>query len=78
MAGSSLSLAKQNKLNNERMVRDGYAVLFTISPNVIDVYRLAQAERRARNDRKGIGVPKGLRENPVIYREKHPRKEYGF
>jgi endonuclease YncB( thermonuclease family) len=46
---------KQNGLINERMVRERYAVLFTISPNAIDADRLAQAEHRARNDRKGMG-----------------------
>jgi micrococcal nuclease len=69
---------KQNELINERMVRDGYAVLFTLSPNVKYADRLAQAESRARNEMKGIWGPKGLRENPFKYRERHPRKEYGF
>ena len=70
--------SKQNKLINERMVRDGYAVLFTLSPNVKYADRLARAESRARNEMKGIWGPKGLREDPFKYRERHPRKEYGF
>jgi micrococcal nuclease len=69
---------KQNKLINERMVRDGYAVLFTLSPNLKYADRLSQAERRARNEMKEIWGPKGLGENPFKYREWHPRKEYGF
>ena len=69
---------KQNELINERMVRDGYAVLFTLSPNVKYADRLAQAESRARNEMKGIWGPKGLRENPFKYQERQPRKEYGF
>jgi micrococcal nuclease len=69
---------KQNKLINERMVRDGYAVLFTLSPNVKYADRLSQAESRARNEMKGIWGPKGPGENPLKYRERHPRKEYGF
>ncbi len=69
---------KQNELINERMVQDGYAVLFTLSPNVKYAGRLAQAASRARNEMKGIWGPKGLRENPFKYRERHHMKAYGF
>jgi len=65
-----------NELVNERMVLDGYAVLFTIKPNVRYRDIFVRAEQRARQELKGIWGPKGLKEAPVKYREKHPRKQY--
>jgi len=65
----------QHELINELMVRDGYAVLFTVSPNVKYVDRLVQAQRSARNAMRGIWGPEGLRESPYAYRKKHPRKD---
>jgi micrococcal nuclease len=65
-----------NELVNERMVQEGYAVLFTIKPNIKYRDRFSQAEQRARQEMKGIWGPKGLKEAPVKYREKHPRKQY--
>jgi len=65
---------KQSKLINERMVLEGEAVLFTIPPNVKYANKFRQAEHQARQEKKGIWVPKGLKENPARYREKHPRK----
>ncbi|MCK9420568.1 MAG: thermonuclease family protein [Nitrospirae bacterium] len=64
-----------NELINERMVLDGYAVLFTIKPNVKYRDTFSRAEQRARQELKGIWGPKGLKEAPVKYREKHPRKQ---
>lgn len=65
-----------NELINERMVRDGYAVLFTIKPNVRYRSVFSRAEKLARQEMKGIWGPNGLKEAPVKYREKHPRKQY--
>jgi micrococcal nuclease len=65
-----------NELVNERMVLDGYAVLFTIRPNVRYEVKFSRAEQLARQELKGIWGPKGLKEAPVRYREKHPRKQY--
>ncbi len=67
---------KNNELINEQMVLDGYAVLFTIKPNVRYRDRFSHAEQLARQEMKGIWGPKGLKEAPVKYREKHPRKQY--
>ena len=58
------------------MVLDGYAVLFTIRPNVRYKDKFIRAEQRARQERKGIWGENGLKEAPVKYREKHPRKQY--
>ena len=65
-----------NELINERMVRDGYAVLFTIRPNVRYRAALSRAQKLAQQEMKGIWGPNGLKEAPVKYREKHPRKQY--
>lgn len=65
---------KQKDLINEKMVLDGYAVLFTISPNIKFADRLRRAEQRARQEKIGIWGPKGLKEKPLDYRRKHPRK----
>jgi micrococcal nuclease len=67
---------KDNELINERMVLDGYAVLFTIKPNVRYRDRFSRAEKLARREMKGIWGPNGLKESPAKYREKHPRKQY--
>ncbi len=67
---------KNNELINERMVLDGYAVIFTIKPNSRYRDRFSHAEQLARQEMKGIWGPKGLKEAPVKYREKHPRKQY--
>jgi len=66
---------KQKELINEKMVLNGYAVLFTIPPNVKFVDRFTRAEQQARQAKKGIWGPKGLKEKPLKYRELHPRKE---
>jgi micrococcal nuclease len=66
----------KNESINERMVLDGYAVLFTIKPNVRYRDKFSRAEQRARQEMKVIWGPKGLKEAPVKYREKHPRKQY--
>ena len=67
---------KNNALVNERMLLDGYAVLFTIKPNVRYRDRFSRAEKLAREEKIGIWGPKGLKEAPVNYRKKHPRRQY--
>jgi micrococcal nuclease len=59
---------------NERMLADGYAVLFTFQPNskYADLFILAQ--RLAREKKSGIWGPDGLKEKPVDYKKKHPRE----
>jgi micrococcal nuclease len=55
------------------MVLDGYAVKFTIKPNDKYAHLIKQAERNARQEKKGIWGEQGLKEMPVKYRERHPR-----
>lgn len=58
---------------NERMLRDGYAVLFTIQPNSKYVDRFRKAQQNARENKKGIWGPEGLKERPLDYKKGHPR-----
>lgn len=59
---------------NELMLRDGYAVLFTVQPNSKHVDRLKKAQYAARENRSGIWGPDGLTEKPIEYKKVHPRK----
>lgn len=61
-------------LINELMLRDGFAVLFTIQPNSKHVDRLKKAQYAARENRSGIWGPNGLTERPIEYKKAHPRK----
>jgi len=61
-------------LLNELMLRDGYAVLFTIQPNSKHVDRLKKAQFTARENHSGIWGPTGLTEKPIEYKKAHPRK----
>jgi micrococcal nuclease len=61
-------------LVNERMLVDGYAVLFTIQPNSRYVDQFRKAQRIAREKKLGIWGPDGLKERPLEYKKAHPRK----
>lgn len=65
---------KDGRLVNEEMVRSGYALLYTISPNVKYVERLREAQEMAYKKKVGIWGEKGLEERPSDYRKTHPRK----
>jgi micrococcal nuclease len=67
---------KNKELINERMVLDGYAVMFTIKPNSTYADRFKKAEQYARGEKRGIWGPDGLKEKPIEYKKKHPRREY--
>ena len=62
-----------NELLNERMVQDGYAMLFTIQPNSKYADQFRKAQRTAREQKSGIWGPDGLKERPLDYKKKHPR-----
>jgi micrococcal nuclease len=59
---------------NERMLRQGYAVLFTVPPNTRFVDRFTKAQAAARQEQLGIWGPAGLREQPREYKKAHPRR----
>jgi micrococcal nuclease len=67
---------KNKEMVNERMVLDGYAVLFTIKPNSTYADRFRKAEQSARGEKRGIWGPDGLKEKPLEYKKKHPRKQF--
>lgn len=58
---------------NLDMIKDGYAVLYTISPNVRYEDKLRDAQTEAREKKTGIWGSDGLKEAPRKYRKKHPR-----
>ena len=60
---------------NYLLVQNGYAVLFTVPPNVKYVDDLTLAQKEAREKGLGIWGKNGLKERPVTYRKKHPRKQ---
>jgi micrococcal nuclease len=62
-----------NEILNERMLKDGYAVLFTIQPNSKYADRFRKAQRMAREQKLGIWGADGLKERPLDYKKKHPR-----
>ncbi len=64
---------EDNKLINEQMLRDGYAVLFTMQPNSKYADRFVKAQRLARQEKRGIWGPDGLKERPLDYKKAHPR-----
>jgi micrococcal nuclease len=65
---------KDKTFVNEKMLADGYAVLFTFPPNTKYVDLFKKAQRTARENKSGIWGPNGLKERPVEYKKKHPRE----
>jgi micrococcal nuclease len=61
-------------LINEKMVEDGYAVLFTFPPNVRYEDRFIEAEKRAREKGLGIWEHGGLKQSPYEWRKQNPSK----
>jgi micrococcal nuclease len=59
-------------LINERMLEDGYAVLYTFPPNVRYADRFIEAQNRAQSKGLGIWGKKGLTQNPSLWRRDHP------
>lgn len=64
---------KEGRLINLEMVRDGYALLYTIPPNVAHADLLKEAQQEAREKRRGLWGKNGLQELPGEYRKRHPR-----
>jgi micrococcal nuclease len=61
---------RDGRLMNLRMVEEGFALIYTFPPNVkyVDLFRAAQ--KRARDAKRGVWGPGGLRERPAKYRER--------
>ena len=59
---------------NLLMVKNGYAMLYTVPPNVRYANELAAAQTEAREKKIGIWSDQGLKERPGDYRKTHPRR----
>jgi len=59
---------------NEKMLADGFAMTFPMTPNVKYTDKFSRAEQNAQKTKKGIWGQDGLTESPAEYRRKHPRK----
>lgn len=64
---------KQGRMINYMMVRDGFALIYTIPPNVKYVEWFIEAQKLARQEKKGIWKKDGLEEKPSEWRKKNPR-----
>jgi micrococcal nuclease len=60
-------------LINLMMIRSGYAMLYTVPPNVKYTEEFIKAQAEAREKRLGMWSENGLRERPQDYRKEHPR-----
>jgi micrococcal nuclease len=67
--------ADRERLINQQMLSDGFALLFTIQPNSRYADRFRNAQRQARENKLGIWGPEGLRERPLEYKKRHPRND---
>ncbi|MDH4231144.1 MAG: thermonuclease family protein [Nitrospirota bacterium] len=63
---------RDGRLINEELLKEGFAVLLTIPPNVKYEKRFRVAQRRARESKTGIWGKDGLQESPYEYRKEHP------
>ncbi|MGB9823283.1 MULTISPECIES: thermonuclease family protein [Thermodesulfovibrio] len=64
---------KNGRMLNYMMVRDGYAMVYTVPPNVKYTEWFLQAQRLARQEKRGIWGKDGLREAPSQWRKQHPQ-----
>ncbi len=63
---------KKGQLINEKMIEDGYAVVYTIPPNVKYAGRFLSAQKRAQSKGLGIWNRHGLKMMPEDWRRKNP------
>lgn len=61
------------RMLNLQMLKDGYAMLFTVPPNIRYISEFRKAQLEARRKKVGIWGREGLKESPVKYRREHPR-----
>lgn len=64
---------KKGQLINEKMLENGYALLYTVPPNVKYVERLTAAQKKAQLRNLGIWGKKGLKKTPEQWRMEHMR-----
>ncbi len=61
---------KKGNMINYLMVRNGYALVYTVPPNVKYTHLLIEAQRLAQEERRGIWGKEGLKESPSDWRKK--------
>lgn len=66
--------AGEGVMINFEMLRKGYAMIFTVPPNVKYVGYFRAAQKEAREKKIGIWSKKGLKEKPADYRKENPRQ----
>ncbi len=65
---------KNGRMLNQKMLEDGYALLYTVPPNVKYVDILKEAQQKARLNKTGIWGRDGLKKSPEEWRKENPRK----
>lgn len=66
---------KNGRLINERLLEEGYAVLYTVPPNVRHSQLFVEAQKRAQSLKRGVWSIEGLTESPSDWRRAHPRTQ---
>jgi len=64
---------RQGRMINYMMVKHGYAMVYTVPPNVKYAELFVEAQRLARQERKGIWKENGVIETPSEWRKQNPR-----
>ncbi|MCX7724035.1 MAG: thermonuclease family protein [Thermodesulfovibrio sp.] len=64
---------KKGNMINYMMLRNGYAMVYTVPPNVKYADLFVEAQRIAREEKKGIWGKEGLSEAPSDWRKQNPR-----
>ncbi len=64
---------RNGRLINEELIETGYALSYTIPPNVKYAEKLTAARARAEAKKAGLWGTGGLRELPGEWRKQHPR-----
>ncbi len=59
-----------SRMVNETLVREGWAMLYTLPPNVKYAGRLEQAQKEARSARAGLWASGGFECSPLAYRRR--------
>lgn len=64
---------KNGNMINYMMIRNGYAMVYTVSPNVKYAELFLEAQKLAREEKRGIWGKEGLKQNPSDWRKANPR-----
>lgn len=62
-----------DEMLNEEIVRAGLAIPIRVKPNTRHYERFKEAEKEAREKRRGFWIRGGLKQTPAQWRKSHPR-----